>query len=61
MHITRPRSFRCYYRRPIPGQQPLEFFIQLRARNADAAGQIAHAVIGFPVHRVVPTPTVQEA
>lgn len=61
MHITRPRSFRCFYRRPIPGQQPMEFFIQLRARNADTAGQLARAVIGYPVHRVVLAPVAQEA
>lgn len=61
MHITRARSFRCYYRRPIPGQQPMEFFVQLRARSTDTARQLAHAVIGFPVHRVERAPSARRA
>ncbi len=56
MHITRARSFRCHYRRAVPGQPPVALFIQLRAADADDARRRAEATLGRLVDRVEPVP-----
>lgn len=56
MHITRSQPFRCHYRHAVPGQAPIALFVQLRARDADAARQLAEAAVGRLVDRVEPAP-----
>lgn len=56
MHITASQSFRCHYRCTVPGQAPLALFIQLRARDADAARQLAETTTGHLVDRVEGAP-----
>jgi len=56
MHITASVPFRCHYRHAVPGQAPIALFVQLRARHADAARQLAEAAIGRLVDRVEPAP-----
>lgn len=54
MHLTESRPFRCHYRHAVPGQEPIALFIQLRARDADAAQRLAEAAVGRLVDRVEP-------
>ncbi|BEP43025.1 hypothetical protein [Variovorax sp. V15] len=56
MHITASQPFRCHYRHTVPGQAPIALFIQLRARDAVAAQQIAEVALGRLVDRVEPAP-----
>ncbi|SOD27642.1 hypothetical protein SAMN05518800_3206 [Variovorax sp. YR752] len=56
MHVTRSQPFRCHYRHAVPGQAPIALFIQLRARDADAARQLAESALGRLVDRVEPAP-----
>jgi hypothetical protein len=59
MHITVSRPFRCHYQHAVPGQAPVALFIQLRARDADAARRLAEAAeaaVGRLVDRVEPAP-----
>lgn len=56
MHITASTAFRCHYRHAVPGQAPIALFIQLRARDADAARQLAEATVGRLVDRVEAAP-----
>ncbi|CAN7257818.1 hypothetical protein LJR084_001194 [Variovorax sp. LjRoot84] len=56
MHITVSRPFRCHYRHAVPGQAPVALFIQLRARDAEAARRLAEAAVGRLVDRVEPAP-----
>ncbi|SCX52874.1 hypothetical protein [Variovorax sp. EL159] len=56
MHITPSHPFRCHYRHAVPGQAPIALFIQLRARDADAAQRLAESALGRLVDRVEPAP-----
>lgn len=56
MDITATTPFRCHYRHAVPGQAPIALFVQLRARHADAARQLAEAATGRLVDRVEPAP-----
>ncbi|WP_295548629.1 hypothetical protein [uncultured Pseudacidovorax sp.] len=56
MHIAAASSFRCHYRRPVPGQAPCALFVQVRARTADEAAERAAAAIGHQIDRVEPAP-----
>ncbi|MBP6894305.1 MAG: hypothetical protein KBC94_07770 [Pseudacidovorax sp.] len=56
MHIAAASSFRCHYRRTVPGQEPLALYVQVRARTADEAAQRAEAAIGHQIDRVEPAP-----
>lgn len=56
MNVTRPKPFRCRYRHAVPGQAPVALFIQLRARDADAARQLAETTLGRLVDRVEAAP-----
>ncbi len=56
VHVTPSRSFRCHYRCTVPGQAPLAMFIQLRARDADAARLLAETTTGHLVDRVEAAP-----
>jgi hypothetical protein len=56
MHIARSQPFRCHYRHAVPGQAPIALFVQLRARDADAARQLAETALGRLVDRVEPAP-----
>lgn len=56
MNVTTHAPFRCHYRHAVPGQAPVALFVQLRARNAEAARQLAEAAIGRLVDRVEPAP-----
>lgn len=59
MNVTRTRSFRCHYRHAVPGQAPHALFLQLRARDAQHAQQLAEAALGLLIDRVEPTPAPQ--
>ncbi|MET3916219.1 hypothetical protein ABID97_003001 [Variovorax sp. OAS795] len=56
MHITRSQPFRCHYRHAVPGQAPVALFVQLRARDAEAARLLAETALGCLVDRVEPAP-----
>lgn len=56
MHITRSQPFRCHYRHAVPGQAPIALFVQLRARDAEAARLLAETALGRLVDRVEPAP-----
>lgn len=56
MHVTRAYSFRCHYRRAVPGQPPMQLFIQLLAADAVDARTRAEAITGRLVDRVEPAP-----
>ena len=56
MDITATTPFRCHYRHAVPGHAPIALFVQLRARHADAARQLAEAATGRLVDGVEPAP-----
>lgn len=56
MHIAKAQPFRCHYRRAVPGQAPHALFVQLRARDAQHAQQLAEHALDVLVDRVEPAP-----